>query len=97
MLGLKGPLGPPIPPSQLIVTLTPPGQADLAAHPALPAAVASGADNDGWLVADLTNVAYPPFQLFYVYGTVTAPACASLTDKSTCHPSVAWRTLVWTL
>jgi hypothetical protein len=97
MLGLKGLPGTPYTFSQISVKLTPPGQADVAAHPALPAAVASDADSDGWLAADLTNVTYPPFQLFYVYGSVSTTACASLTDKSTCHPSVAYRGLVWTL
>lgn len=97
MLGLKGTPGVPLSASQITVTLTSPAAADVAAHPALPAAVAAGADVDGWPAADLTHVQYPPFQLFYVYGTVTAPACVNPADQSTCHPSVAWRTLVWTL
>src|SRR5260221_4519844 len=97
MLGLKGPAGSPVPPGQGEVTLTAPTPTDSAGHPALPAAVASNADGDGWLVADLTNVKYPPFQLFYVYGTVTADACADPNDKSTCHAATGWRTLVWIL
>jgi hypothetical protein len=96
-LGLKGTPGVPITPSDITVTLTSPAAADVAAHPALPSAVAPGADVDGWLAADLTHTKYPPFQLFYVYGTVTAPACANPADQSTCHPSVGYRTLAWTL
>lgn len=97
MLGLKGPAGTPIPPGQGEVILTAPAQTGAAAHQALPAVVASNADGDGWLVADLTNVTYPPFQLFYVYGTVTANACANPRDKSTCHTATGWRTIVWML
>lgn len=97
MLGLQGPAGQPIPPDQGEVILAAPAQTDALAHPALPAVVASNADVDGWLVADLTNAKYKPVQLFYVYGTVTANACTNPRDKSTCHTSTGWRTLVWTL
>jgi hypothetical protein len=97
MLGLQGPAGTPIPPDQGEVILAAPAQPDAAAHPALPAVVASNADVDGWLVADLTNAKYKPFQLFYVYGTVPTVACANPRDTSTCHTETAWRTLVWML
>lgn len=72
-------------------------QADKAAHPALAATVAAGADTDGWLVADLSTYKFTPFQLMYVYGTVTAPACTNPQDPSTCQPSTGYRTIIWQL
>ncbi len=97
MLSLRGTPGTPYAASQLFIKLTAPVQADLAAHPALPTTVVSSADADGWLVADLTNIAYPPFQLLYVYGTVTGTECADPKDQTTCHPVEGYRTLVWQL
>lgn len=97
MIGGKGLPGTPYTNSQIFLKLTPVGQADLAAHPALTGTVGAGADSDGWLVADLTNFHLPPFNLLYVYGTVTAPSCTNPADQSTCHPSTGYRTLVWQL
>lgn len=97
MLGGRGLPGTPYTASQMFVKLTPAGQADLAAHPTLPATVEVGADSDGWLVADLTNFHLTPYGLLYVYGTVTAPACTNPLDQSTCHPSTGYRTLNWQL
>ena len=100
MLGGKGGIpGTPITADQIFRMLTPlaPERADSAAHPLLAATVAPGADTDGWLVADLSNFTYTPFQLLYVYGTVTAPACSNPQDQSTCHPSTGYRTIVWNL
>lgn len=100
VLGGKGGIpGTPITADQIFLKLTPlsAGRADLATHPSLAATIASGADADGWLVADLSNFKYTPFQLLYVYGTVTAPACTNLDDQSTCHPSTGYRTIVWNL
>lgn len=97
MLAGKGTPGTPYTFSQLSVKLTPAAQATLAAHPALSATLASGADGDGWLVANLANFKYTPYQLFYVYGTVSDMACATPSDQSTCHPDTGYSTLVWQL
>ncbi len=100
MIGGKGGIpGTPITADQIFLKLTPlaSSSADLATHPSLAAAVASGADSDGWLVADLSNFKYTPFQLLYVYGTVTAPACTNPDDQSTCQSSTGYRTIVWNL
>ena len=97
MLGLRGIAGTPYTFSQLDVVLAAPSQAELAAHPALPMNVSPRGDVDGWLMADLSRTTFPPIQLFYVYGTVTAPACANPTDQNTCHPSTGYRTMVWDL
>jgi hypothetical protein len=104
VLSLKGTPGKPYTWSELTVQLQPAtqavlgAQAQLATHPALNATVAGGADSDGWLVANLANVTYPPFQLFYVYGTVTAPECPNSTQNpSTCPTGTGYRTLVWNL
>ena len=100
MIGGKGGIpGTPITADQIFPKLTPlaSSRADLAIHPSLAATVASGADSDGWLVADLSNYKYTPFQLLYVYGTVTAPACTNPNDQSTCHSSTGYSTMVWNL
>lgn len=100
MIGGKGGIpGTPITADQIFLKLTPlsASRADLAIHPSLAATVASGADSDGWLVADLSNYKYTPFQLLYVYGTVTAPACTNPDDQSTCHSSTGYSTIVWNL
>ena len=100
MIGGKGGIpGTPITADQIFLKLTPlaSSRADLATHPSLAATVASGADSDGWLVADLSNYKYTPFQLLYVYGTVTAPACTNPDDQSTCHSSTGYSTIVWNL
>jgi hypothetical protein len=102
-LGLRGTVNKPYTWNELNITLTATStvaldsQAALAAYPALSATVAPGADSDGWLVANLATTTYPPFELLYVYGTVTAPACTNPNDQSTCHPSTGYRTLVWRL
>jgi hypothetical protein len=82
---------------QLTARLTPPEQAVAEAHPAFSSLIAGGSDADGWLVADLSNYKYTPFQLLYVYGTVTAPACTNPDDQSTCHSSTGYSTIVWNL
>ncbi len=100
MIGGKGGIpGTPISADQIFLKLTPlaSSSAALATHPSLAAAVASSADSDGWLVADLSNYKYTPFQLLYVYGTVTAPACTDPQDQSTCQSSTGYRTIVWNL
>jgi hypothetical protein len=97
VLAGKGIPGTPYTFGQLTVRLTPPEQAVAGAHPGLSSLVAGGAAADGWLVADLSNFKYQPVQLLYVYGTVTAPACTSLQDQSTCHPATGYRTIVWNL
>lgn len=100
MIGGKGGIpGTPITADQIFLKLTPlaSSSADVAAHSSLAVTVASGADSDGWLVADLSNYKYAPFQLLYVYGTVTAPACTNPQDQSTCHSSTGYRTIVWNL
>jgi hypothetical protein len=100
MIGGRGGIpGTPITADQIFLKLTPlaSSRADVAAHPSLVATVASGADSDGWLVADLSNYKYTPFQLLYVYGTVTTPACTNPQDQSTCHPSTGYRTIAWNL
>ncbi len=99
MIGGRGTPGTPITADQIFRKLTPlaSSRPDLAAHPALAQTVAPGADADGWLIVDLSNYKYQPIQLLYVYGTVTAPACANPQDQSTCHPSTGYRTIVWNL
>lgn len=97
VLAGKGIPGTPYTFGQLTVRLTPPEQAVAEAYPAFSSLVAGGADADGWLVANLSNFKYTPFQLLYVYGTVTAPACTNPQDQSTCHPSTGYRTIVWNL
>jgi hypothetical protein len=98
MLSGAVPAGTPVTASQMFLKLATPAQADLALHAALPTAVGGGADVDGWLVADLSHFPYPSDGfLYYVYGTVTTPACANIFDKSTCHQSTGYRTLVWKL
>lgn len=100
MIGGKGGIpGTPIAADQIFLKLTPlaSSSADPAKHPSLAATVASDADSDGWLVADLSNFKYTPFQLLYVYGTVTAAACANPDDQSTCHSSTGYSTIVWNL
>ena len=99
MIGGRGTPGIPMTADQAFLKLTPllSSSADLAVHPSLAAKVAGGADSDGWLVADLSNYKYTPFQLLYVYGTVTAPACTNPQDQSTCQPSTGYRTIVWNL
>ena len=98
MLSGVVPAGTPVTASQMFLKLAAPTQADLASHAALPAMVGSKADIDGWLVADLSHSPYPSDGfLYYVYGTVTTPACANIFDKSTCHQSTGYRTLVWKL
>jgi hypothetical protein len=98
MLSGMVPAGTPVTASQMFLKLSSLSQADLASHAALPSAVNGKADIDGWLAADLSHFPYPPDGfLYYVYGTVTTPACADLQDKSTCHPSTGYRTLVWRL
>jgi hypothetical protein len=83
---------------QLFLRLTATTVADSAAHPALPPTVNGGSNIDGWLAADFSHFPYPSDGfLYYVYGTVTTTACASLTDRSTCHPSTGYRTMVWRL
>lgn len=90
--------GTPVTASQMFLPLTAPTQVDLAAHSALPSIVNGDGDVDGWLVADFSHFTYPTDGfLYYVYGTVTTTACANLTDRSTCHPSTGYRTLVWRL
>ena len=97
--GTGGIPGTPVTADQISRKLTPvaSNRTDLAAHPSLAATVAPGADADGWLVADLSTFKYTPFQLLYVYGTVIAPACINPQDRSTCHPSTGYRTIVWNL
>ena len=98
MLSGVVPAGTPVTASQMFLTLAAPAQPDLASHAALPAAVNGGAETDGWLSADLSHFPYPTDGfLYYVYGTVTTPACDNLSDTSTCHPSTGYRTLVWKL
>ncbi len=97
MLSGKGTPGTPIAASQIFLKLTAPETTNLAMHPALSTSLAAGADGDGWLVANLTNYAYQPFQLLYVYGTVSAMACTDPNDQSTCRPDTGYRTLVWQL
>lgn len=96
-LALKGIPGTPYTFSQLTVNLVPSARTDLAQHPELPSTVMPSADADGWLVAGLSHTPFSPVQLMYVYGTVTAPACANPGDQSTCHPSTGYRVLVWNL
>lgn len=97
MLAGRGLPGTPYTDSQMFLRLGSVGQTDLATHPALATTIEAGADSDGWLTADLTNFHLPPYELLYVYGTVTAPACANPSDQSTCHPSTGYSTLNWTL
>jgi hypothetical protein len=99
MIGGRGTPGIPMTADQAFLKLTPlpSSSADLAVHPSLAATVAPSADSDGWLVADLSNYTYQPYQLLYVYGTVTAPACTDPQDQSTCQPSIGYRTIVWNL
>lgn len=97
VLAGKGIPGTPYTFEQLTVRLASPGQAVAGEHPALSSFVPGGADADGWLVADLSNYKNQPYQLLYVYGTVTAPACTNPRDQSTCHPSTGYRTIVWNL
>lgn len=98
MLSGVVPAGTPATASQMFLRLTAPTQVDLAAHSALPSIVNGDGDVDGWLVADFSHFTYPTDGfLYYVYGTVTTTACANLTDRSTCHPSTGYRTLVWRL
>lgn len=99
MIGGRGTPGTPMTADQAFLKLSPlaSSRSDLAMHPSLAATVAPSADSDGWLVADLSNYKYQPFQLLYVYGTVTTPACINPQDQSTCHPSTGYRTIVWNL
>lgn len=97
MISGKGTPGVAYTNSQMFLKLTTAGQADLGTHPALPASVSPDGDGDGWLVADLSTFKLQPYQLLYVYGTVTAPACSGPTTNSTCTTAVGYRTLVWTL
>ena len=98
VIGGKGGIpGTPYTFGQLTVRLTPPEQAVAETHPAFSSLIEGGADIDGWLVADLSTFKYSPFQLLYVYGTVTAPACTNPDDQSTCHSSTGYRTIVWNL
>jgi hypothetical protein len=96
-LGLRGTPGTPYTWQQLTIALQPPAGVELAAHPALDSTVASGAQSNGWLVADLTESPYPPFELFYVYATITALECSNTQDPTTCHQGLGYRTLVWQL
>ena len=96
-LALVGTPGTPYTWQQLTIPLQAPTGGELAAHPALGSTVAAGAQSDGWLVADLTESPYPPFDLFYVYATVPAPQCSNPQDPSTCHQGLGYRTLVWQL
>lgn len=99
MIGGKGTPGIPMTADQSFLKLAPlaSSRADLAVHLSLAATVAPSADSDGWLVADLSNYKYQPYQLLYVYGTVTASACTNPQDQSTCQPSTGYRTIVWNL
>jgi len=82
---------------ELALKLTAPTQENASAYPPLSPTVAAGNSLDGWLVADLTHFKYKPFQLMYVYGTFSSPACSNPRIQSTCHPSKGYDTLVWNL
>ncbi len=68
---------------------------DLATHPAFPAGLSKGASVDGWVMFDTAAAGTYPHQLIYRFGSVKDTACANLQDKSTCHPDLAFKALVW--
>ena len=102
MLSGHGTPGTPVTASQIFRKLVSPTQAglaqsDLTSHPALAPVVKGLGTADGWLVADLTNYAYTPDGLLYVYGTVPSKMCVNPQQPNTCHPDVGYQTLIWDL
>ncbi len=69
--------------------------ADLATHPAFPAKLMNGASADGWMMFDTATMGVYPHEILYRFGSVPDLACTNPHDKSTCHPDLAFKALVW--
>lgn len=69
--------------------------ANLATHPAFPVGLAKSATADGWVMFDTAAAGTYPHQLIYRFGSFKDTACSNIQDKSTCHPDLAFKALVW--
>lgn len=75
-----------------------PSSSEVAAHPALPMAVAAHGTSDGWLAMDITNIGMAaPSQLVYTFDPVSGKKCANPAQASTCSPETLYSVLTWDL